>query len=291
MDPVYNKGPLFWYKLDPSVYTELERQYASFKADNSSSFPGDVCFGLSQAVIAQGHAYLDRMVDFLTDAVKQAYSPARAVYGQIIRAHGLEPQVDDATLDQWMLKAISEGYLFASPSPQLSMQRILSAEQQFRDNGGFCTDPFLQKASVVQQVKKRKALGSQRQAVDLVGNTMLHVSAALGVLDSVKALIEDHGVLPDVENSNGETPLYKACQAGHADVVYFLLRKGAKASVKTQGHSITPLHWLFTFPKEHIANVATQLVNLGGADVNAVMRSSIDESPNSFPDKVPIAHL
>ena len=101
---------------------------------------------------------------------------------------------------------------------------------------------------------------------------MLHASAALGMLDSVKALIEHHGMSPDVENDNGETPLYKACQAGHADVVYFLLSKGAKASVKTKGHNVTPLHWLFTFPKEHT-------------------RPSSDGSPNRFPEKLPMAHL
>jgi hypothetical protein len=236
--------------------------------------------------------YVDRLVDFLTDATRQDYSPARAVYAQIVRAHGLEPEVDEATLDEWMLKAISEGYLFATPSSQVSEQQILSAEQEFRDNGGFCTDPFLEKIPVVQQAKNEHALSHQKSsAVDRVGNTMLHVSAALGVLDSVKALIESHGILPDVENDNGETPLYKACQAGHADVVYFLLSKGAKASVETKAHNITPLHWLFTFPKEHIASVATQLVNQGGADVNTVMRPSADQSPNRFPEKVHMAHL
>lgn len=291
IDPVYNKGPLFWYKLDESVFAELERQYASSKTEAASSFPGDVCFGLSQSVTAMKPTYVDRLVDFLTDATRQDYSPARAVYAQIVRAHGLEPEVDDATLDEWMLKAISEGYLFASPSSQVSEQQILLAEQQFRDNGGFCTDPFLQKADVVQQAKDTNALGSQNQSIDRLGNTMLHASAALGMLDSVKALIEHHGMSPDVENDNGETPLYKACQAGHADVVYFLLSKGAKASVKTKGHNVTPLHWLFTFPKEHIANIATQLVSQGDADVNTVTRPSSDGSPNRFPEKLPMAHL
>lgn len=28
MDPIYNKGPLFWYRLDESIRTELEGQYA-----------------------------------------------------------------------------------------------------------------------------------------------------------------------------------------------------------------------------------------------------------------------
>jgi hypothetical protein len=27
IDPVYNKGPLFWYRLDASIRTELEQQY------------------------------------------------------------------------------------------------------------------------------------------------------------------------------------------------------------------------------------------------------------------------
>jgi Ankyrin repeats (many copies) len=291
IDPTYNKGPLFWYRLDESVFAELEIQYASFKADSLSSFPGDVCFGLAQTVTAMKPAYLDRLIEFLTEAAKQGYSPARAVYAQIVRAHDLKSNFDENTLNRWMFRAISEGYLFAEPSSNTSTEEITSAQERFRRAGGYCSDPFLQKATVVDSLRQRVVPDKPTNSVDHVGNTMLHVSASLGLIDTVKLLVEEHGVPVDVQNDNFETPLYKACQAGHADVLYYLLNKGAKGALQTKTDRLTPLHWLFVFPQEHIYDVARQLTSLGGADVNAVMRPSSSEAANKFPRKVPIAHL
>jgi hypothetical protein len=120
---------------------------------------------------------------------------------------------------------------------------------------------------------------------------VLHVAAALGAIDAVKALIEDAQVPVDVQNDNSETPLYKACQAGHAQVIHYLLDKGVKASTATKSGNLTALHWLFTLPETYIRDIATRLVREGGASVNAVMVAPIGEGSSNFPQKIPISHL
>lgn len=231
--------------------------------------------------------YLERLIEFLTEAARQGYSPARAIYGQVILAHGLQSKFDNNTLDKWMLQAISEGYLFAEPSSSVSTAEIASAQRRFRETGGYCSDPFLKKANIVSQCNPETIPGKPTKSIDLVGNTMLHVSAALGRMNTIKSLVEDHGVPVDIQNDNLETPLYKACQAGNEEVVYYFLEKGATAAIRTKTHGLTPLHWLFVFPQEHICDVAKRLIRLGGADVNATMRPSTSKAAI----KIPIDHL
>lgn len=291
-DAPYNKGPRFWYKLDDSVFAELESQFASFKAESVPSFHSDVCFGLAQKVTAIRPTYLDRLIEFLTEAAKQGYSPARAVYAQIVKAHGLKPMFAQETLNKWTLQAISEGYLFADTSSEIAPEEIFSAQKRFREAGGYCADPFLNKANILAALEKQEAFDKPERSIDHVGNTALHASAALGDLGRVKSLIQDHNALVNIENDNAETPLYKACQAGHAEVVSYLLEKGARASTQTKHNGLTPLHWLFVFPPEQIKDVARMLVEKGKADVNAVMDPfSPEEATNRFPQKVFIEHL
>lgn len=235
--------------------------------------------------------YVERLIDFLTEAVKQNYSPARAVYAQVVRAHGLYPEFSEDVLDRWMLQAISEGYLFPETSSNSSTEKIISAQKRFRDAGGYCCDPFLKKADIKNNLTDKLTTSEPIRSIDHVGNTNLHVAAAFGAIGDVKFLIESHKIPVDIENDNAETALYKACQAGHAEVVNYLLENGAKASIRTKNECLTPLHWLFVFPQELINDVAKQLIDLGGADVNAVMQPSSSEAANGFPRKVPINHL
>lgn len=297
VDPVYNRGSYFWYKLDYVVLNELEQQYAASKTQDASSFPGDVLFGMAQKVTGMKPSYLDRLVEYVTESSRVGYSPARAVYAQIIGAHGLPSRFDEVTLDRWTLQAISEGFMFATPSATISKADVESARSRFRAAGGFCVDPFLRKKNILEAAREYNhdaAEGSSEnpKSVDVMGNTMLHVAATLGAADSVKCLVEeDANVSVDVQNDNGETPLYKACQAGHAEIIHYLLHQGAKASTTTTYGSVTALHWLFVLPDNDIGDIATRLVREGGASVNAVMGAPVQEGGNNFPQKITIAHL
>jgi hypothetical protein len=289
IDPVYNKGPLFWYRLDASIRTELEQQYAVIHDGSAPPFNGDVLFGIAQTITGQKPKYLDRMLKYLTDAAKMGYSPARAVYAQIMKAHDQSSEFNQDVLDEWMLQAVSEGYFFAS-SGRLAKE-VEDAKNQFRYRGGFCSDPFLRKSDVKTAIKDGKILDWKAKNgpfVDRKGNTLLHAAAALGAFDAVEELLDATQIEVDTENDNAETPLHKAFQAGHARIIQLLLDRGANASHETS-QKITPLHWLFMIPENTSFEIAKQLIECD-ADVNAVMEPVVKENSGGFPEKIQTLH-
>ncbi|GFF99040.1 ankyrin repeat, PH and SEC7 domain containing protein secG [Aspergillus udagawae] len=290
IDPIYNKGPLFWYRLDETVRKELEEQYALMKEGNAPPFPGDVLFGMAQTVTGAKPSYLDRLLRYLTEAARAGYSPARAVYAQIMAAHGRKLEFADDVLEEWMLQAISEGYFFASPSYS---EKVEEARKRFRANGGFCSDPFLGKKDVVEAARDRhRALKRERKngsIVDRKGNTILHAAAALGAINAVQSLLDDGQVSVNVENEKGETPLYKAFQAGHAQIIELLLDKGANASTVTRQEKVSPMHWLFMIPDSSIAGIARRMIETG-ANINATIEPLVKENSGGFPEKIQILH-
>ncbi|GFF84755.1 hypothetical protein IFM61392_06536 [Aspergillus lentulus] len=291
IDPIYNKGPLFWYRLDETVRTELEEQYALMKEGNAPPFPSDVLFGLAQTVTGAKPSYLDRLLTYLTEAAMAGFSPARGVYAQIMEAHGQKPEFAEVVLEEWMLQAVSEGYFFESPS--YPKGEIEEARERFRANGGFCSDPFLGKKDVVDAARDRnKALKWEKRKgsiVDRKGNTILHAAAALGAIDVVQGLLDDRLLSVDVENEKGETPLYKAFQAGHANVIELLLDRGADALTVTRQEKVSPMHWLFMIPDSSVAGIARRMVE-GGANINATIEPVVKENSGGFPEKIQILH-
>lgn len=232
--------------------------------------------------------YLNRMLTYLGDAVRGGYSPAKAVYAQIMEAHGQTPEFSNEVLEEWMLQAVSEGYLFAKPGGL--EKRVEEAKNRFRIQGGFCSDPFLRKSDVKVAMNREKALKWKMKKgnfVDRTRNTILHAAAAFGAADALQGLMDDAKIAVDVENENAETPLYKAFQAGHTKVIEVLLGHGASASCRTR-QKITPLHWLFMIPEGSIREIAKRMVERG-ADVNAVMEPVKDHN-SGFSEKIQILH-
>ncbi|KAK2785625.1 hypothetical protein FQN52_007164 [Onygenales sp. PD_12] len=289
-DQVYNKGANFWRRLDKSVVQELEEQYRTSK----DSFASDVLFGLAQS-ITRSEPYVDKLLEYVTEAARGGFTPARAVYAQVMHAHGRSPEFGAKILDKWMLKAVSEGYLFSVPTKTIAQEELEAAKQKFRDMGGFAADPFLRKPDIIQTArvadKSAAWLAEGNSVVDQKGNTILHVAATLGSLDVVRKLLEGVGMSPDVQNDNLETPLYKACQAGHAHVIDYLLDKKAKASFSTKEENLTALHWLFTLREDYIRRIATRLIQEAGASVNAEMIPKIAENSGGAPQRIQILHF
>ncbi|KAJ5908339.1 hypothetical protein N7495_001021 [Penicillium taxi] len=287
IDPIYNKGPLFWYRFDASIRSELEEQYA--QGENSASFDGDVLFGIAQTITGQKPSYLDRMLRYLTDAAKSGYTPARAVYAQVMEAHGRAPEIDQETLEQWMLQSVSEGYLFAKPGRlEKKMEECMD---NFRRDGGFCSDPFVTKINVKTAIKTGKVLEWTKNnglIVDRKGNTTLHAAAAFGAVDAVHDLLNAIEIDVNTENDNGETPLYKAFQAGHTKTIMLLLDHGATSFHKTR-QKMTPLHWLFMIPEYSTRQIAQRMVDIG-AELNAVMEPAVIENSGGFPVKMQMLH-
>ncbi|KAJ5681826.1 uncharacterized protein N7477_001766 [Penicillium maclennaniae] len=289
IDPIYNKGPLFWYRLDASIRAELEQQYMLSQEGNAPPFGGDVLFGIAQTITGQKPTYLARMLRYLTDAAKSGHSPARAVYAQIMEAHGQASEFGQDVLQDWMLQAVSEGYLFAKPDQ--STTDVEDAQRRFRDNGGFCSDPFLIKGDVKTAIKSGKILEWEKKngaVVDRHGNTLLHAAAAFGAVAAVQELLNATQIGVDTENENAETPLYKAFQAGHSDVIGLLLDHGASACCENR-QKIGPLHWLFMIPEDAIHQITGRMVE-GGADINRNMEPVTQENSGGFPEKIQILH-
>ncbi|GES62717.1 ankyrin repeat protein [Aspergillus terreus] len=270
------------------IIQELIKQYAASKSD----FSGSVLFGMAQAITGQYPYVPGRFEMYLTDASKAGHSPARAVYAQIMAALGHSLACEPEVLEEWMYQAVSQGYLFA-PASALTAARKTHALSIFRDSGGFCTGPFLQKPTVVKAARSTESsllwIDKHGLFVDQMGNTILHAAAAIGEVDTVRALIETAKISVDIENDNGETPLYMASQAGHAEVIMLLIQMNADASRTTRQTKLSPLHWLFVLPESMIRSIAAQLV-AAGADVNAVMRPIVSKNANDFSLRMLVLH-
>lgn len=259
------------------------------KDGNAPPFGGNVLFGIAQTITGAKPSYLDRMLTYLGDAAKAGFSPARAIYAQIMKAHNQSLEFSDEELKKWTLQAVSEGYFFEDS--RCCPKDIEKSRDQFRSHGGFCSDPFLAKKDIKAAVEAEKTLEwitNNGIVVDRKGNTILHAAAALGAVDVVQELVDSTQVAVDVENDDAETPLYKAFQAGHTDVIEILLDHGASTCTKTR-QNVTPLHWLFMIPDSSIDRIAKLMVK-GGADVNAVITPVVKENSGGYPEKIQIFH-
>ena len=95
--------------------------------------------------------------------------------------------------------------------------------------------------------------------------TPLHIAAARGDINAVKALLEQRADV-NKRDKNGSTPLNEASSKGHANIVRLLIEKGADVNAKSKvGHS--PLHLAaFAGSLESV-----RLLVEKGADINATL--------------------
>lgn len=206
-----------------------------------------------------------------------------------MEAHNQPLEFSEEELNKWTLQAVSEGFFFEGS--RYGKNEIAESRDKFRKQGGFVSDPFLAKKDVKAAMSTEKALewvAKNGIVVDRKGNTILHAAAALGVTDVVQELLASAKVAVDVENDEAETPLYKAFQAGHTEVIEILVDHGASARTRTR-QNFTPLHWLFMLPDHSIDRIAKLMVERG-ADVNAVIEPVVKENSGGFPEKIQIFH-
>ncbi|VUC34030.1 unnamed protein product [Clonostachys rosea] len=93
-------------------------------------------------------------------------------------------------------------------------------------------------------------------------NTLLHVAAVFGLSDQILFLGNLPQVDVDAQNGRGETPIYLACVYGHIEAVKALTELDANASINTHEQK-NGLHWLSSFPKEVIQQLADDLFERG----------------------------
>ncbi|KAF2805772.1 ankyrin [Mytilinidion resinicola] len=270
------RGHAYWSSLDMHVLRSLDQQYTQQeKRGKSGGFSGESLFGMTEACSQQPiEGSADKILKYILASAKKGYVPARAICAKVYEAFDRRIDVDEKTLMQWEKEAVLDGFMFYR-HPFLEEERHEEQRQQFRRNGGYCDDAFLGMAPILATARDVNRLATWLRkfsidyAVDSIGNTMMHACAALGEIDSVRILLDKSNA--ELVNENEETPLYKACQAGHTAVVLLLLRNGHRAT-PTKDMSISPLHWLFNFPESDIPQIADALAKSGGVDVNHMIK-------------------
>ncbi|KAH0545481.1 hypothetical protein FGG08_000482 [Glutinoglossum americanum] len=279
-------GIAYWNSLDSEVLSQLDLEYEEYESSRGvARFPSETLFGIAQR-FAKSYSgnYINKTLKYVLAAAKQGHSPAQAICRQVFEAQNRPLAVDPAELDEWALRAVSEGFLF-TPKGALSPESYEEARKKFRRSGGYCSDKFRSIPTIIGAAREASSLRTWTQQhranyiVDSGGNCMLHVTAALGETEAVRFLLDSVSASIDIQNDSGETPIYKACQGGHADVVRLLLERGANASLGTASCNITPLHWLFNFHEADIPGLGRRLAGEGRAGVNT--RASLDVTPEA----------
>ena len=101
-----------------------------------------------------------------------------------------------------------------------------------------------------------------------VASAEIHDAARSGDLETVTALLEADPELLDARDDNGMTALHWAARGVHAEVVIFLVKRGADVTVRDD-NQVIPLHSLaYRGAAELVA-----LVAVSGADVDAQIPS------------------
>jgi len=77
--------------------------------------------------------------------------------------------------------------------------------------------------------------------VDMDGQTVLHVAASAGRLETVEALL-DRGCDSNVQDFTGHTALQRAAAGGHLDIARLLVTQGASLDHQDELHGNTALH-------------------------------------------------
>lgn len=108
-------------------------------------------------------------------------------------------------------------------------------------------------------------------------------AAVHGHVDVVKNLLDSNSDLVNVRDSDGYSPLHRACYENHVEIAKILLDSGADISSQTN-ELWQPLH---SASKWHSSQCVMLLLNWG-ADINALTRGGFtplhlaSSSPNAF---------
>ena len=99
-----------------------------------------------------------------------------------------------------------------------------------------------------------------RQHVEMLCESPLHIASSEGHLEIAETLVENHSDL-NIQTGQGYTPLHMASLGGHLHIVNMLLVAGADPNL-TDSHGSTPLH---NSCRNGFINVVDSLIK-GGAD-------------------------
>lgn len=295
-----NKGPAYWIGLHHTVLEQLEQHFIDTKTGGGPGFPGETLFGMAiRLTMNRKPGFEEKILNYVGEAAKTSYLPAQAIVKRLYEAHGksLATIADDQMVETWLFKAVSTGsFVAAEDLEKLNPNLLQKAKAAFRIAGGY-NNEFSNIATLQGQFsnlsvdiaqKFCKEKGNVEFLVDLDGNRLLHVAAMFDKPEVITYLVKEKGAAINSQNDNGETPLYKACLAGHHSTVETLITLSADASITSKQYGLSPLHWLFNFEKQYIPHIAQLLVSKGKAKVDAIIAS---EKVGTYEQHIPFEHF
>jgi len=177
----------------------------------------------------------------------RGYLPAQAICSQLLGGSNerLRKILEDNDT-KWQRNAVALGFLLGWKFAHDSPEEYALALSDFRQSGGYNAH------YAYNTMEKESAYSPSGLLYDVQGplvwlrNYPLHEAAALGQTSQVRRLVDDGYDInsPDI---NGETPLQRACMAGHASTARCLVHRGADVTLKSKLLGTVPLHWLFVF--------------------------------------------
>jgi ankyrin repeat protein len=97
---------------------------------------------------------------------------------------------------------------------------------------------------------------------------VLHFASATGACEVIQTLL-DHGADVNGLDLEGRTALFCATEHGQEAATRLLIQRGADASIRT-AEGYFALQNLWMFENDVVLSIAQLLINVGGADVNAL---------------------
>ena len=101
------------------------------------------------------------------------------------------------------------------------------------------------KAKMSKKSTRKKKSGTKSfETTEKAWNKRILRAAEDGLLERVRALLKGRRHLAKARDGSGQTALHFAASSGNPDLVRFLIERGAKDDVRTEGgvHGETPLH-------------------------------------------------
>lgn len=280
----------FWQNLDIPLLAELEQSVTvDLDPTEQRVLSGEVLFGMAASnALYRNAGFQKKYTRYVIYAAHAASLAAQGIANRILAAHHLLEQVDDNIRLRWLQNAISTGSLIAVEDMKvLHPEHLQEARQNFRRRGGYSNltnttqispqDSLSELAGLTAESAFRicNSRDSPDDVLDAQGNSLLHYAAMYGLPDVIAYLVLQQGACVDVENYKKETPLYKACLAGHGDAVKALIELHAEATIVSEPFDISCLHWLFNFSYNEIESIAKLLISDGKADINAKIKTTV----------------
>jgi ankyrin repeat protein len=267
----------YWYRLDSGTLSRLQTHYDDLlAAGNNPMYTGETLVGMAISHSAgRRPGYGAEVVKLVRAAAELDYVPAQGFIKRLEDAHNQVRKTEESRnqLRDWLLNAASTGSYIALQDLSAEDRGLFdTAKTSLRKNGG-----YNQEMAETAKTKMKLLLENPhkfcevhdiRMAVDLQGNTILHVVAVYGPVELIKLLTVE-GAAIDALNDKGETALYQACMTGNSDSVEVLVSLSADASITSRPHNISCLHWLFNFDTV-VMDKMVEMLKSKGAEVGAV---------------------